>query len=138
MLQTMRTRPIWLARNLLALWFVLFFACSFAHADAPSAAANAAASHAEALLTSPCHGQHDLINASSDTCNALQNSPRNQPLLTMLLGLAILSGLIATFTPLGTWRRPYRLCGPGCIAPAGPHPFVSNCIAITNSATLRY
>jgi hypothetical protein len=122
MLQTMRTRPIWLARNLLALWFVLFLACSFAHADAPAAQANAAASHAEALFTSPCHGQHDLISTSSDTCNALQNSPRNQPLLTMLLGLAVLSGLITTFTPLGTWRRPLSFRWPRLHSPGLPPP----------------
>lgn len=122
MLQSMRTRPIWLARNLLALWFVLFFACSFAHADAPSAAANAAASHADALLTSPCHGQHDLGEASSDSCNALQNSPRNQPLLTMLLGLAVLTGLITTFTPLGIWCRPLSLMWPRLHSPGVPTP----------------
>jgi hypothetical protein len=120
MLQTMRTRHMWLTRNLVALWFVLFFACSFAHADTRSAQTNAA-SHADALLTSPCHGQHDLGGASSDTCNALQNSPRNQQ-LSIGLDLAVLLGLVATFTPLAGLRRPLQFIWPRLHSPGWPTP----------------
>ena len=122
MLQAMRTRHIWLTRNLVALWFVLFFACSFAHADTPSVQANAAASHADALLTSPCHGQHDLGGATSDTCNALQNSPRSQHLSTIVLDLAVLFGLVAIFTPLAGLRRPLQFIWPRLHSPGLPTP----------------
>lgn len=122
MLQAMRTRHIWLTRNLVALWFVLFFACSFAHADTPTAQANASASHAETLLTSPCHGQHELGGEASDTCNALQNSPRSQQLLSLLLGLAVLLGLVATFAPLDDRRRLLHFIWPRQHSPGLPTP----------------
>lgn len=120
MLQAMRTRHMWLTRGLVALWFVLFFACSFAHADAPSAQTKAA-SPVETLLTSPCHGQHDLGSATSDTCNALQNSPHSQQ-LSILLSLAVLLGMVATFTPLADLRRPVHIIWPRLHSPGLPQP----------------
>ncbi len=122
MLQAMRTRHIWLTRNLVALWFVLFFACSFAHADTPAAQAATYASHADTLLTSPCHDQHDLGGESSDTCNALQNSPRSQQLLSLLLSQAVLFGLVATFAPLGDRRHPLHFIWPRLHSPGLPTP----------------
>ena len=121
MLQAMRTRHMWLTKNLVALWVVLFFACSFAHADAPSAQANAA-SPVDALFTSPCHGQHDLGSATSDTCNALQNSPRSQQLSTIMLDLAVLLGLVAIFTPLAGSRRLLQFIWPRLHSPGLPLP----------------
>lgn len=122
MLQTIRTRHKGLSKNLLALWFVLFFACAFAHADAPAAQASASASHADALLTSPCHGQHDLSGASSDTCNALQNSPRSQQLPTIALDPAALLGLVVVFIPLAGLRHPLRFTWPRLHSPGLPTP----------------
>jgi uncharacterized membrane protein len=94
MIQAMRSRHTGLARNLVALWFVLFFACSLAHVQAAASTVMdaTATSLASVLHSSPCHAQHDLGAAPADTCNALQNSPLNQQLL-MLLALTALFGL---------------------------------------------
>lgn len=98
MIQSMRTRHTGLARKLVALWFVLFFACSFSHAHAGESAAADAASRVQVspLHTSACHAQFDPGEASAEACNALQNSPLNQQLL-MLLALAALLGLAGVF-----------------------------------------
>lgn len=101
MIQSMRTRHTGLARNLVVLWFVLFFACSFTHAHAGESAAADDPSRVQVagsspLHTSACHAQFDLGEASAEACNALQNSPLNQQLL-MLLALAALLGLAGVF-----------------------------------------
>lgn len=103
MLQSMRTRHSALARQLVALWFVLFFACSFSHAHADATAAHQFA--AQALHTSACHAQLGLDSAAAETCNTLQHSPLTQQLLT-LLALAALLGLATAFDLLpGLHRR---------------------------------
>ena|SRR3990167_907943 len=121
MIQAMRSRHTGLARNLLALWFVLFFACSFTHVQA------AASSMLEQASTShsPPHGDHDQTlhdQGAADTCSALQNAPLNQQLLTPL-ALAGLIGLTGSFdlpTDLqrrfGAWQST-QLFGPGLPTP---------------------
>jgi hypothetical protein len=94
----------------MALWFVLFFACSFSHAHAGESGArvDTAAVHLanpDSLHTTTGHAQFELGSASTESCNALQNSPLNQQLL-MLLALAALLGLAGAFDLLpGLPRR---------------------------------
>lgn len=104
MIQAMCSRHTGLARNLLALWFVLFFACSFTHVQA---AASGMLEQASTSL-SPLHGDHGHTQhdqGAADTCSALQNAPLNQQLLT-LLGLTALFGLAGSFgLPTDLQRR---------------------------------
>jgi len=121
MIQAMRSRHTGLARNLVALWFVLFFACSFAHVQA---AASGVMDEASVSL-SPLHSDHGLTQhdqGAADTCNALQNAPLNQQLLT-LLALTALFGLAGSFgLPADLQRRfsawqSVPLFGPGSPTP---------------------
>lgn len=127
MLQSMRTRHSGLARQLVALWFVLFFACSFshAHAGAPVVPTDASAAHqfaAQALHTSACHLQLGLDSAAAEACNSLQHSPLTQQLLTQL-GLAALLGLAAAFDLLpGLYRRLGGAPALTAISPGLPTP----------------
>jgi hypothetical protein len=121
MIQAMRSHHTGLARNLAALWFVLFFACSFTHVQA---AASSMMNDASASL-SPLHSghgdaQHD--QGVADTCSALQNAPLNQQLL-MLLGLTALFGLAGSLGLLNDLQRrfstfqPVPLSSPGLPTP---------------------
>lgn len=123
MLQSMRIRHTGLARQLMALWLVLFFACSFSHAhagasEAPVDTFAAAIDDSGSLHTSACHTQLDLGNASTESCNALQNSPLNQQLL-MLLALAALLGLAGAFDPLSGLARRLGALAPRAATPPG-------------------
>lgn len=122
MTQSMRTRHRGLARNLVALWFMLFFACSFTHARAGDSAVLDDASSVQLagsgpLHTSAGHAQFDPGSASAESCNALQNSPLNQQLL-MLLALAALLGLAGAFDLLPDRHR--RLGGIPSLAAITP------------------
>ncbi|WP_372874861.1 hypothetical protein [Pseudomonas sp.] len=109
----------------MALWFVLFFACSLAHVQAAASTAMGATATnlASVLHSSPCHAQHDLGAAPADACNALQNSPLNQQILT-LLALIALFGLAAAFGGLFIgWPRQLRRAPPApAISPGLPRP----------------
>ncbi|MDX1370073.1 hypothetical protein [Pseudomonas sp.] len=122
MIQAIRSRHTGLARNLLALWFVLFFACSFTHVQA---AASDMMDEAAASLASPLHGDHGHTRhdqGAADSCSALQNAPLNQQLLT-LLALTALIGLTGSFgLPTDLQRRfsawqSVPLFGPGSPTP---------------------
>ncbi|MFZ3203414.1 MAG: hypothetical protein WA161_06010 [Pseudomonas sp.] len=104
----MRSRHTGLARNLVALWFVLFFACSFTHVQAAASSMLDEVSASSISLTlSPLHSSHGHAQHdqdAADTCSALQNAPLNQQLLT-LLGLTALFGLAGSFGLLTDLQR---------------------------------
>ncbi|SFP12837.1 hypothetical protein [Pseudomonas borbori] len=121
MIQAMRSRHTGLARNLLALWFVLFFACSFTHVQA---ATSDMMDEASASLASPLHGDHAHTRhdpSAADSCSTLQNAPLNQQLLT-LLALTALLGLAGSLGLLtGLQRRTSSLRAP-LFSPGLPTP----------------
>lgn len=127
MIQSMRSRHTGLAKQLVALWFVLFFACSFSHAHAGESGAlvDTFAVHvADPGLphTSACHAQLALGNASAESCNALQNSPLNQQLL-ILLALTALLGLASAADLLpDLHRRLGRIPALAAVTPCLPTP----------------
>lgn len=121
MIQAMRSRHTGLARNLLALWFVLFFACSFTHVQA---ATSDMMDEASASLASPLHGDHGHTQhdpGAADSCSTLQNAPLNQQLLTLLASTALLglAGSLGLLT--GLQRRTSSLRAP-LFSPGLPTP----------------
>jgi len=126
MIQAMRSRHAGLARNLVALWFVLFFACTFTHVQAAASSVMDQASASSISLTlNPLHSNHDHTQhdqGAVDTCSALQNATLNQQLLT-LLALTALFGLAGGFGLLTDLQRrfsafqPVTLFSPGLPTP---------------------
>ena len=124
MVQAMRSRHIKLARNLATLWFVLFFACSFAHVQAAASGVIGETSASSVSINPQYSGhgdtQHD--QGAADTCSALQNAPLTQQLL-MLLALTALFGLAGSFGLLTDLQRRFStwlsvpLFGPGLPTP---------------------
>ena len=100
MLQTMRSHHRALSRNLLAFWCALLIACSFAHIQFSSA--HAADDHGVASYSSHAHTAHE--QGAADSCDALQNAPLNQQLLT-LLALTLLFGLAGNLGLLAELQR---------------------------------
>lgn len=123
MTQSMRSRHRGLARYLAALWFMLFFTCSFTHAQAgESAAVVVPVVDSGPLHTTAGHAQFHPGSASAGSCNALQNSPLNQQLL-MLLALAALLGLAGAFgLPPGRHRRLGGIPSLAALTPGLPTP----------------
>jgi hypothetical protein len=80
MIQAMHSRHRPLSRNLLVLWFVLLFACSFAHIQ--TASAQVTDDTGGATYSSHEHAAPE--QSTADSCSAVQNAPLNQQLLTLL------------------------------------------------------
>jgi hypothetical protein len=118
MIQAMRSRHRALGRNLLALWCVLLFACSFAHTQIASAHAHD--DIGVAAYSSHEHASHE--HGAADSCNALQNAPFNQQLLTLLALTALfaLAGSLGLLTNLQ--RRISRLQASILFSPGLPAP----------------
>jgi len=118
MIQAMRSRHRALGRNLLALWCVLLFACSFAHTQLSSA--HAGDDHGVASYSSHAHATHE--QGAADSCSAVQNAPFNQQLLTLLALTALfaLAGSLGLLTDLQ--RRISRLQAVALFSPALPPP----------------
>lgn len=124
MIQAMRSHHRGFARNLLALWFVLLFACAFSHVQAAASSAMAAAS-LSLLSHSPAHSdqgdsQHD--QGAADTHCSLQNAPFNQQLLvvlafTALFGLASSAGLLSDLNRQCSNLLPVPRLSPGLPTP---------------------
>ena len=121
MTQAMRSRHTGLARNMLALWLVLFFACSVTHVQAAaSSMLDEASASLSSLHSNYGHTQHD--QGAADTCSALQNATFNQQLLT-LLALTALFGLAGSFGLFTDLQRrfsafqPVPLLSPGLPTP---------------------
>jgi hypothetical protein len=124
MIQAMRSRHIKLARNLVALWFVLFFACSFAHVQAAASGVMGEAS-ASSVSLSPLHSGHgDAAHEQgvAETCSALQNAPFNQQLLILLALTALfaLAGSLGLLT--GLQRRFSSFPAVPLLSPGLPTP----------------
>ncbi|WP_324731353.1 hypothetical protein [Pseudomonas paeninsulae] len=126
MIQVMRSHHRGFARNLLALWLVLLFACAFSHMQAAASSAMAAASLS---LLSPAHSdqgdsQHD--QGAADTGCSLQNAPFNQQLLvilafTALFGLASSAGLLSDLNRQCSNLLPVPRLSPGLPTPVRKH-----------------
>lgn len=123
MIQAMRSCHTGLAKNLLVLWLVLFFACSFSHLQ-PAASGMIGEASASSVTLSLLHSDHDDAQhdqGAADTCSALQNTPLNQQLL-MLLALTALLGLAGSLGLLAGLQRRISglqapLFGPGLPTP---------------------
>lgn len=100
MIQAMRSRYRAFSRNLLGLWCVLLFACSFAHIQAASAHVHDAAD----VATYSSHEHATPETAATDSCSAVQNAPLNQQLLT-LLALTVLFALAGSLGLLNDLQR---------------------------------
>lgn len=119
MIRSMRSRHTGLAKSLVALWFVLFFACSLSHAHAGASALinsfSVQVADADSLHTSACPAQLDFGSASTESCNALQNSLLNQQLLMLLAALLGLAGAFDLLAGL-----PLRLGGAPALTATTP------------------
>ncbi len=100
MIQAMRSRYRAFSRNLLALWCVLLFACSFAHIQIASAHAQDAAEVVS--YSGHAHSTHET--GTAETCNVMQKAPLNQQLLT-LLALTALFALAGSLGLLNDLQR---------------------------------
>jgi len=121
MIQAMRNRHSAFSRNLLALWCALLFACSFAHIQLASAHAHDVVEVSEvAAYSGHEHASHE--HGAADSCNALQNAPLNQQLLT-LLALTTLFALAGSLGLIADLQRPIsRLQAAVLFSPNLPPP----------------
>ncbi|MFZ3152970.1 hypothetical protein [Pseudomonas sp.] len=95
----MRSRHRALSRPLLALWCALFIACSFAHIQVIPHI------HDDTVVASySSHEQATQEQGTADSCNAMQNAPLNQQLLT-LLALTVLFALAGSLGLLAELQR---------------------------------
>ncbi len=116
MSQAMRSRQRALGRPLLALWCALLIACAFAHIQVTPHIDDTVV----ATYSSHEHAIHE--QGAADSCNAVQNAPLNQQLLT-LLALTVLFALAGRLGLLKDLQRPIGslqlipLFSPGTPAP---------------------
>lgn len=118
MIQAMRSRHRALSRTLLALWCVLLIACSFAHIQATTTHI-----HDDTVVASySSHEQASHEQGAADSCNAVQNAPVNQQLLTLLALTALfaLAGSLGLLVELQ--RRISSLQRLAIFSPGLPRP----------------